>query len=344
MEPATHMLYGAAMSRAGLNRTTALATLTLVISAELPDIDVLWSAFGPVEGFAHHRGFTHTFLGAPLMAAIVTALIYGYYRLRTRRGHTYAQAPRWKWIYLCALIGSLSHILLDFTNNYGVRPFIPFSYRWYSWDIIFIFEPLIFVALLLALIAPWFGGLIAGEVASRRQRLPGRTSAIVALIFIALLWWVRDFEHRRALAMMDARTYAGEDAIKLGAFPRMINPFSWSGVVETRDFFRVMDVDTHSGEVDPQRNARTLPKPAENMYSLAAKGSRYGRAYFDWARFPYTQVELLEPPEGTGAIVRFGDLRFAYLGRTGNPLGIWVQVDAKGNVVRQGSRSHSEGP
>src|SRR5438309_5939835 len=47
---------------------------------------------------------------------------------------------RWGVLYLYACLAGLSHILLDFTNNYGVRPFWPFSERWYSWDIVFIVE------------------------------------------------------------------------------------------------------------------------------------------------------------------------------------------------------------
>ncbi|MGD0825347.1 MAG: hypothetical protein ABR908_12230 [Terriglobales bacterium] len=45
MEPVTHFLFGAAMGRAGLNRKTALATATLTLAAEAPDLDVL-SRFG----------------------------------------------------------------------------------------------------------------------------------------------------------------------------------------------------------------------------------------------------------------------------------------------------------
>src|SRR5574340_1390107 len=72
------------MSRAGLNRKTALATLTLVVAAEAPDLDILAYLRGPVYGFAHHRGFTHSFLGVPLVAAVVVAGVYGFHRLRSR--------------------------------------------------------------------------------------------------------------------------------------------------------------------------------------------------------------------------------------------------------------------
>ena len=69
MEPITHLLTGACMGRAGLNRTTCYATLMLTLAAEFPDIDILWSLKGPVAGLAHHRGFTHSFIGAPIDSA-----------------------------------------------------------------------------------------------------------------------------------------------------------------------------------------------------------------------------------------------------------------------------------
>src|SRR5207302_7032116 len=76
MEPVTHFLTGAAISRAGLNRKTALATLTLVLAAEAPDIDMVLYPFSRIVGFGHHRGITHTLFGAPFVAAGVLGFVY----------------------------------------------------------------------------------------------------------------------------------------------------------------------------------------------------------------------------------------------------------------------------
>ena len=85
MEPITHFLTGACLSRAGFNRKTALATATMTLAAEAPDIDILGNFKGPVFGFAHHRGFTHSFLGLVLVQALVVALIYVIWRVRGRK-------------------------------------------------------------------------------------------------------------------------------------------------------------------------------------------------------------------------------------------------------------------
>jgi inner membrane protein len=345
LEPLTHLLTGACMSRAGLNRKTALATLTLVVAAEAPDLDILAYLRGPVYGFAHHRGFTHSFLGVPLVAAVVVAGVYGFHRLRSRVepapsgcpacppvGASPASAPRWGILYLYACLAGLSHILLDFTNNYGVRPFWPFSEKWYSWDIVFIFEPLLYVFLLGALLLPSLFGLIQEEIGVRRRGPRGRGAAIVALVLMVALWGFRDFEHRRALAALDARLYHGEEPLRVSAYPYYLNPFRWSGVVETEDFFEVLPVDSLTPDVDPQRRAVTRFKPEETPVTLAAKESYLGRVYLDWAQYPIVESEQIETPE-PGYMVRFFDLRYAYPELRGARLGARVRLDKDLNVV-----------
>ena len=59
---------------------------------------------------------------------------------------------RWGYLYWLALLAALSHLLLDYTTAYGIRLFEPFNWRWYSWDIVFIVEPVILVALILGLV------------------------------------------------------------------------------------------------------------------------------------------------------------------------------------------------
>src|SRR4051812_32025691 len=257
MEPVTHLLTGAAISRAGLNRKTALATLTLVLAAEFPDIDMVFFPFGRVVGFGHHRGMTHTLLGAPFVAAAALGLVYLIHnwqeKRRARKVQDRAAAEearrladpqrykaddhvpiiieplpiRWRLLYVYALIGVLSHLLLDFTNSYGVRIFAPFNWRWYSWDIVSIVEFAILIPLALAMVAPWFFQLMGSELGAKRQRFPGRPSAIAALIFMVLIWWVRDYNHRRAITLLKNDVYSGQEPSRVFAGPYTLNPFRW---------------------------------------------------------------------------------------------------------------------
>jgi inner membrane protein len=338
LEPVTHFLTGACLGRAGLNRKTAFATLTLTLAAEAPDLDVLGSFGGRTFGFAHHRGFTHSFLGVPLVAAAVVGFVYCIWRLRGRRTNDPKLPPRWGLLFFYACLAGLSHILLDFTNNYGVRPFWPFWEKWYSWDIVFIFEPVIFALLLLGLLVPSFFALIDREIGARPRGPRGRVSATAALLGVILVWGVRDFEHRRAVHALEARTYKGAEPIRASAYPTMIDPFHWHGVVETSAFFALAPVDSLRPEVDPDSQLEMRFKPEESPVTLAAKKSYAGRVFLDWAQYPVTQTETVQPPQ-QGYVVSFQDLRYAgsmgVLGgrRNRSPLGQAVQLDRNLKVV-----------
>jgi inner membrane protein len=217
MDPVTHFLTGATLARAGFNRKTALATLTMALGAEAADLDIFASLKGSAYGFIQHRGITHTFIGIPLIAALVVGFVWLLDALWWRwRKRLSAPAPRrWGLLYLFACIAGLSHILLDFTNNYGVRPLYPFSNQWYAWDIVFIIEPLILAALFAGLVLPWLFGLVGQEIGVRQRGPRGRGAAIAALFLVVALWGVRDFEHRRALAALNAVEFHNEPSIRI---------------------------------------------------------------------------------------------------------------------------------
>ncbi len=333
MEPLTHLLTGACMGRAGLNRATSLATAVLVVSAEIPDLDNLLLLGGPVLGFAHHRGFTHTLLGAPFNAALTLALVYGGYRLLAAAGRLPRTPPRWKLLFVYGLLGSLSHTLLDFTNSYGVRPFAPFYNRWYSWDIVHIVEPLILIALLAGLALPALFALIQEEVASHRVPHRGRGGAIFALACLVLIWLVRDLQHQRAVAALESRVYHGAEPLRASAFPYPVNPFRWHGVVETERFVQALPVDSRSPEIDSDDQAITRYKPEQTAVIQAARESHLGRVYLDWAQYPVLEVEPLDGGKA-GYQVRFYDVRYMYPGRA-TPLTASLELDERMNVVEE---------
>ena len=124
MDPVTHFMTGAVLSRAGFNRKAAYATLAMTLAAEAPDLDVLWGIKGPVAAFEHHRGWTHALIGLPIEAAVVTGVIWlGHRALERRRRARHrpmdAAPIHWLRLYLFSFIALASHILLDWTNNYG---------------------------------------------------------------------------------------------------------------------------------------------------------------------------------------------------------------------------------
>jgi inner membrane protein len=342
MEPVTHFLTGATLARAGFNRKTALATITMTLAAEAADIDILAYAKGSAFGFIQHRGITHTFAAIPVIAAVVVGLIWmldGVWQ-RRRRARNLQPSPtrRWGWLYLFACIAGLSHLLLDFTNNYGVRPFYPFSRQWYAWDIVFIIEPLILAALFAALVLPWLFGLVGQEIGARQLGPRGRGAAIAALLFVVALWGVRDFQHRRALAALHGVEFHGEPAIRVAAFPYMVNPFQWAGVAETSTAFVSMHVDSLRPEVDPGNSAQSYYKPEATKVTEAARNTSLGRAYVEWARFPLVEAEHLSTP-ASADLIHFTDVRFLYPDERRRPLQAYVLLDSHLHAESQGFES-----
>jgi len=336
VEPITHFLFGATLSRAGFNRRTALATATMTLAAEAPDLDVIGRFQGSVSGFAHHRGFTHSFLGLPLIAALVVGFMYVIWRLRGRRTRDPNLPPRWGLLFFYAYLAGVSHILLDFTNNYGVRPFWPFSERWYSWDIVFIIEPALLVIMILGLIVPSLFSLINEEIGARQRGPRGRIAATVALCSVFALWGLRDYEHRRAVAVVEAQGYHSAEPVRASAYPYMLNPFRWYAVAETPASFAMMNVDSLTPLVDPEGAMQFRYKSEETPQTVAAKQSALGRVYLDWAQYPVTETEQVPREDGSVRyIVRFRDLRYAYPGRNARTLGAMVILDQNLRVVEE---------
>ena len=61
----THTLAGFTVARIGLDRWVPYATVTAVVAANLPDIEILSGLAGTGSYLDHHRGITHTFMGVP---------------------------------------------------------------------------------------------------------------------------------------------------------------------------------------------------------------------------------------------------------------------------------------
>jgi inner membrane protein len=370
MDPITHLLTGACLARTGFNRKAAYATLAMTLAADIPDLDTLWSLDGPVAGFQHHRGITHTFIAAPFEALAVVGLVSLVHLWRKRRVSEVAMpvatpanasatdqpiirpltaAPvRWGLLYGFSLLAALSHILLDWTNNYGVRPFFPFNPRWYAGSFVFIFEPVMFAALLVGLIAPSLFGLIGSEVGARKPAVRGGGWAISAMALIIVLWGWRWIEHDDAVRLASTASYGpqnstGTEVLRVTASPYPGNPYRWHTVAETPTFYQIAAVDTRQEAVATNPEQDLFYKPAATPATLAARQSWLGRAYGDWSSWPLIaevgpSLPTDAPAGATGwTEVRFIDLRFMYdtammQGRTHPPISGTVYVDASRSV------------
>ncbi len=341
MEPVTHFLTGACLARTGFNRRTAYATLAMTLAAEAPDLDVFWGFRGPVAGFEHHRGITHTLLGAPVVALAVTIVVWIWHR---SRGKQPIVAPRWALLWVLSLLAVLSHIFLDWTNNYGIRPFFPFNPRWYSLDIAFILEPVIFAALLTALVMPSIFGMADREIGAGKPLFRGRGWAIAAMVLIGIDLGVRAVEHHRALRMIGNTRFGDQPLLACRRRTLSCGPIPLVRRGGDSGYYQTGSVNSRTETVETDERNDVIFKPPVTPATTAAKNSWLGRAYLDWARFPVVtdrghanlvaSDELAPQPQDSA--VEFRDLRFAYgflsRSRNSSALTAWVYVAPSGAI------------
>lgn len=114
-------------------------------ASNFPDLDLLLvrRLAQPLGYLLEHRGHTHTLLLAIPQALLLLALLClwpGARRLLAASCHARSGLA------LAISAGLLLHLGMDYLNSYGLHPFYPFDMRWFYGDMVFIVEPLFWVA------------------------------------------------------------------------------------------------------------------------------------------------------------------------------------------------------
>jgi inner membrane protein len=299
MDNLTHTLTGVVLNRVGLNRWYARSGLVLMLAANIPDIDVVTAVRGALPYFVAHRGYTHSIVMAPLMALIPMLLACAV--SRSMRG--------WKAAYVLSLIGVASHLLLDWTNSYGVRFLLPFSSQWFRLDLNNIVDLWIWVVLLIASLGPLLGRLVSSEIGAKSGS--GRGLAIFAMAFLLVYDFGRYLAHQRAVETLNSRIYLGGAPIRVAAFPTgFVNPFEWSGWVERPEVALHFAMNLLT-EFDPTAPAGTIFKPQPGPLLDAARQAYPIRKFLDFAQYPLWQVIPVADPEGAHRVA-IRDWRFPF--------------------------------
>jgi inner membrane protein len=299
MDPLTHTATGLFLSRAGMDRWTPRATAILILAANLPDCDSVSLLFGSSSYLVWHRHFTHSLIAMPLMALLAVAAV-----------RVISRTPlRWVGAFAAALIGVASHLLLDFTNTYGIRLLLPFSNRWFHLDIAPLPDIWTWTILGLGIAGPFLSRLVGSEISSGsvRVRHYGRGGAIFALVLFALWDGGRAVLHERAVNTLSSRLYQGTAPLRVAATPAAGNPLRWGGIVETPGFYAYEMVDL-AQEFDPTR-AFILQKPDPGPAIAAASRTPAFQAFLQWSQYPLWRALPSDKLEN-GVNVEAYDLRF----------------------------------
>jgi inner membrane protein len=292
MDNITHSLTGALAAKvierqgvpaADQRRQRRALFWLLVLCANLPDIDVLFSLFGGrLFSLQHHRGITHSFVFAPLFALLPAILFYTFGKLRN-----------FKIVWLVAFLGIVIHIFFDLVTPFGTEILTPFSMARYSLDWMFIIDP-IFTALLGL-------PLLFGKILQRRKKVITLWGTGLVLIYLSL----EMINHGIALQRVeDALHEKGVMATKVSALPQPLSIFRWMGLAQTEDgvaqtFFSVLD-GSDSLSFTRYENAR-------DEFVLKALQTDTGTWYTTFARHPW--IRSFE--QGNHHVVEFRDLQFS---------------------------------
>ena len=154
-----------------------LLLVSCALASNFPDLDLFLTRLlpDPLGYLLHHRGHTHTALLAVPQALLLAALLWLCWP-SARALLKSSRTARWG---LAASIatGFALHLLMDYTNSYGLHPWYPFNGRWFFGDMVFIVEPLFWVAIgmPMTLVMRW-----------RYARWLGFAGLFAALMFFAL--------------------------------------------------------------------------------------------------------------------------------------------------------------
>lgn len=288
MDNVCHTLVGAAFGEAGLKHRVCYGNAVLMIAANIPDLDVL-GFVADTPAVAIRRGWTHGVLAQALLPVLFSFAIVGMERAFFR-----ASSPRSRLapLLLLSYIGVLSHVGLDWLNNYGVRLLMPWSNEWFYGDAVFIVDPFLWLV------------LGAGVWFSRRrvQSVAAITAIALACIYIAGMVWSARAAREKVLDAWVQRHGRPPEALMVG--PALGNPLRRTIIVDAGRAY-------HTGTFRwfPARavfDGSVVRRIDDHPAVFRAREHPDIRAVLVWARFPYYEVEPVT--EGTRVTVR--DMRF----------------------------------
>uniref|UniRef100_Q023X2 Membrane-bound metal-dependent hydrolase n=1 Tax=Solibacter usitatus (strain Ellin6076) TaxID=234267 RepID=Q023X2_SOLUE len=299
MDNLTHTAVGLFLSRIGLGRWSARGTAIVVVAANIPDIDLVTMAGGPLNYLHYHRHITHSIAAMPVMALAAVAIV----RFAGRK-HV-----RWTAAFFAALIAVASHLLLDWTNVYGIRLFLPFSGQWLRADTTNVIDLWILAVVIIGIAGPFLARLVGSEITSSqaRDRHHGRGFAWFALLFILIYNSGRAVLHARAVAALDSHLYGDSTPLRVAALPDSANPFKWRGIIETADSYVAQEVNL-ANDTAVERPS-FFPKASPDPAIAAARATLPFQEFLRFSQYPLWRVTP-NPALENGKIVELIDMRF----------------------------------
>lgn len=317
----------------------------VTLASAIPDIDVFADLFtnDPLRDLTQHRAFTHSILGAAVMAPLIALLFW-----------RFSKDKNCGRLVVLALLGLVWHMFTDLATSWGTMVFYPFSRDRAVWDLIFIIDFTFTGILLLPQLTAWIyrapaaalrrGGLIwaalaafTGLVITLVSRLlgadfnwgwfallTGLEASVLLLPAIRGLGFRHDSSafcrlgvatlaayvavcavaHHRAVRTVEGMAVENRLAPRsLAALPQPLSPFRWSGLALTPEGVYQVWLNVLDSG---QTTKFQFFSTDENSYVARARELPGVRTYLWFARFPVARYRQ----ESDRHIVEYSDVRF----------------------------------
>jgi inner membrane protein len=295
-----HSLAGAALGEAGLKTKTGLGMATLIIAANLPDLDALGLLFG--ENLAWRRGWTHGPIAMLVLPPLLVGAMLLFDRWQARRGTRPAERLPLHvgWLFVLTYVGWVSHPLLDFMNTYGIRLLMPFSERWFYGDTLFIIDVWLWTGLALGV---WLSGRRRRKGSAHADR-PALLSLGAAAVYTAAMGASSLAAERLTREAAEARGHGPVRTVVASPVP--VNPFRREVVFGTDEAYG-FGVLRWTPSPRLQLEPRLVPKHMDDPAIAQARQAKAIADFLYWSRLPFATVQ--RRPDAT--IVTIRDARYS---------------------------------
>jgi inner membrane protein len=248
-------------------------------AAWIPDIDIFFTT-DPEAYLRFHRGVTHSLWGGFVLALLLALLFWAFKRKQWRFG------PLLLLGYGCVL----THIFLDWVNNYGTLIFAPWSNYRAMLGTVFIIDPFLTVGLL--------GLLVVAAIWKKRRRA-------VAWAAVAAMFAYPFSNHgvRLWVERLHTRDATSGEPVAIHAEPDFLTPLRWKVLAEHEHHYGVF---AHHLLRGASAERETFVKADRDLLRRLGREDSLIEA-FEW----FVDYPVVQPTaEEGGTRLLFWDLRF----------------------------------
>lgn len=209
MDPITHGVVGLAIA-AFTGEAVSIASpyaIGSLLGAVIPDADIVMQFKGDYSYLKNHRGMSHSIPFIFLYGAAITAVL----------SFLYPEASFVK-LFIYAVLGCISHLMLDITNSYGAQILWPFYNKKITLDLLLVYDPLLII-ISLAIIIPYL-----------RDKIHPLITLLVFAIYLLTRYWMKNHVRKTI-----KEHFKDEDEILfIRVLPSMVGLIKWHFVMRIK--------------------------------------------------------------------------------------------------------------